>query len=110
MQINQKQKGEIHILSLKGDFDSSSAEEVENKLNLAVSQGARKLLLNLDGTDYMSSAGLKVLLEIEKKLKKEEGQIKLCCLRPHVKEVLNAAGFNQIFKTYRTVNEGVNSF
>ena len=110
MQITKKQKGEVHVFSFKGDFDFKSAEEVAHELNLAMSQGARKLLVDLDGTEYISSAGLKVLLEIEKKLKKGEGQIKLCCLRPHVKEVINAAGFTQIFKIYNTVQEGINSF
>ncbi len=110
MQITEKQKEEIYIFSLKGDFDSNSAEEVEHRLNLAVSQGARKLLVDLDGTEYISGAGLKVLLETEKKLKREKGQIRLCCLRPRVKEVLDAAGFNQIFKIYNTIQEGVNSF
>ena len=110
MQITQKQEGEVCIVSLKGDFDSGSAGEVEQSLNQAIFQGARKLLVDLDGTEYMSSAGLKVLLDVERKLKKKEGQIKLCCLRPHVKEVCNAAGFNQIFKIYNTVREGVASF
>ncbi len=110
MQITQKQEGEVHIFSLKGDFDYNSAGEVEHGLDLGISQGARKLLVDLDGTEYMSSAGLKVLLKIEKKLKKEKGQIRLCCLRPHVKEVFDAAGFTQIFKIYSTAQEGINSF
>ena len=83
---------------------------MEQKLNLAVSQGTRKLLVDLDGTEYISSAGLKVLLETEKKLKREKGQIRLCSLQPRVKEVLDAAEFNQIFKTYNSVQEGINSF
>lgn len=110
MQITQKQKEEIHIFSLKGDFDFTSAGEVEQGLNLALSQGARKLLVDLDGTEYISDAGLRVLLELEKKLKKEKGQIKLCCLRPRVKEVFDAAGFTEIFEIYNSVQEGIDSF
>lgn len=110
MQITQKQKEEIHIFSLKGDFDFTSAGEVEQGLNLAVSQGARKLLVDLDGTEYISDAGLRVLLELEKKLKKVKGQIKLCCLRPRVKEVFDAAGFTEIFEIYNSVQEGIDSF
>ncbi|NQS88666.1 STAS domain-containing protein [Patescibacteria group bacterium] len=110
MQITQKQEGEVNIFSLNGRFDAHSATEVEDKLNLAISQGARKLLINLDGIEYISSAGLRVLLAVAKKLKKEEGDIKLCSLRPYVKEVFDIAGFTQIFKIYNTYQEGVNSF
>lgn len=110
MKITEKQKGKVHIFSLNGRFDVESAGEVEDKLDLAISQGARRLLVDLDGTNYISSAGLRVLLGMEKRLKKEEGQIKLCCLRAHAREVLDAAGFTQIFEIYNTVQEGVNSF
>lgn len=110
MQMTQKQKEEVHIFSLKGNFDFTSAGEVEQGLNLAVSQGARKLLVDLDGTEYISDAGLRVLLKLEKKLKKEKGQIKLCCLRLHVKEVFDAAGFTEIFEIYNSVQEGIDSF
>ena len=110
MQINKKKEGEVHIFSLNGRFDAHSAGEVEDELNLAISQGARKLLIDMDGTEYISSAGLRVLLAIAKKLKKEDGQIKLCRLQPYVKEVFDVAGFTQIFKIYNTYQEGINSF
>ncbi len=110
MKITQEQKEEVRIFSLNGRFDAYSAGEVEDKLNLAISQGARKLLIDLDEIKYISSAGLRVLLAIAKKLKKEDGQIKLCCLQPYVKEVFDIAGFTQIFKIYNTYEEGINSF
>ncbi|MCD6318667.1 STAS domain-containing protein [Candidatus Aerophobetes bacterium] len=110
MQITQKQEGEIYVFSLNGHFDARSAGEVENKLNSAISQKAQKLLIDLSGAEYISSAGLRVLLAIAKKLKEKDGQIKLCCLQPYVKEVFDVAGFTQIFKIYNTYQQGINSF
>ncbi len=109
MKITQKQEGEVYVFSLDGRFDAHSAGDVENKLNLALSQGAQKLLIDMNGTEYISSAGLRVLLAIAKKLKKE-GQVKVCCLQPYVKEVFDIAGFTQIFKIYDTCQEGIDSF
>ena len=110
MQINQKREGEVYTFFLNGRFDAHSAGEVEEKLDLAVSQGAQKLLVDLSGVEYISSAGLRVLLAIAKKLKEKEGQIKLCCLQPYVKEVFDVAGLTQIFKIYGTHQEGIDSF
>jgi len=110
MRITQKKEGEVHIFSLSGRFDAYSAEKVEAKLNFAVSEGVSKLLIDLSGTDYVSSAGLKVLLAMAKKLKKKEGQVRLCCLQPDVKEVFDITEFTHIFKIYETVEEGISNF
>ena len=110
MQISRKEEKGIHIFSLDGRFDAHSAGDVEKELNLAISKGARKLLLDMDSVEYISSAGLRVLLAAAKKLKKEEGEIKLCSLKPYVKEVFDIAGFTQIFKIYHTVEEATQSF
>ena len=110
MQISRKEEKGIHIFSLDGRFDAHSAGNVEEELNLAISKGARKLLIDLDSVEYISSAGLRVLLAVAKRLKKEDGAIKLCCLRPYVKEVFDIAGFTQIFKIYNTAQEATQNF
>ena len=110
MQISRKEEKGIHIFSLDGRFDAHSAGDVEKELNLTISKGARKLLLDMDGVEYISSAGLRVLLAVAKKLKKEEGEIKICCLKPYVKEVFDIAGFTQIFKIYDTTEEAIREF
>ena len=110
MQISQKEEKGIHIFSLDGRFDAHSAGDVEKELNLTISKGARKLLLDMDSVEYISSAGLRVLLAVAKKLKKEEGEIKLCCLNPYVKEVFDIAGFTQIFKIHDTTEQAIQGF
>jgi len=110
MQISRKEEKGIHIFSLDGRFDAHSAGDVEKELNLTISKGARKLLVDMDGVEYISSAGLRVLLAVAKKLKKEEGEIKICCLKPYVKEVFDIAGFTQIFKIYDTTEEAIREF
>ena len=110
MQISRKEEKGIHIFSLDGRFDAHSAGDVEKELNLTISKGARKLLLDMDSVEYISSAGLRLLLAVAKKLRKEQGEIKLCCLKPYVKEVFDIAGFTQIFKIYDTSEEAIQEF
>jgi len=110
MQITRKEEKGVHVFSLDGRFDAHSAGDVEKELNMAISKGARKLLLDMDSVEYISSAGLRVLLAVAKKLKKEEGEIKLCSLKPYVKEVFDIAGFIQIFKIYDTTEKAIQDF
>ena len=110
MQIDHKEDKGIDIFSIDGRFDAHSASDVEEELKLAISRGARKLLLDMDKVEYISSAGLRVLLAAAKELKKHEGEIKLCCLKPYVKEVFDIAGFTQIFKIYHTAEEAIPGF
>ena len=95
---------------MDGRFDAHSAGDVEKELKLAISKGAGKLLLNMDSVEYISSAGLRVLLAVAKELRKQEGEIKLCCLNPYVKEVFDIVGFTQIFKIYDSTEEAMQGF
>jgi len=110
MQITHRKEGQVDIFCLEGRFDAHCAGKVEEELNSAISKEARKLLIDLEGCEYISSAGLRVLLATAKKIKKEEGRIKLCSLQPYVKEVFDVAGFTQIFKIYDTAQKAVESF
>jgi len=110
MQVTQRKEGEVYIFSLDGRFDAHCAGEVEKELNSAISKEARKLLIDLEKCEYISSAGLRVLLAVTKKLSKEGGVMKLCSLQPYVKEVFDVAGFTQILKIYNTCQEALQSF
>ncbi len=110
MQIREREEKGIDIFSLEGRFDAHSAADVEKELDLAMSKGVGKLILDMGSVEYISSAGLRVLLAAAKKLKKQEGEIKLCSLKPYVKEVFDIAGFTQIFKIYDTAEQAIKGF
>ena len=64
----------------------------------------------MDRVEYISSAGLRVLLATAKTLKKDNGEVRLCCLKPYVKEVFDIAGFTQIFTVCDTRQEAIEGF
>jgi len=99
-----------YLKEVRLDADKPKRRKGNSHFLLTISKGARKLLLDMDSVEYISSAGLRVLLAVAKKLKKEEGEIKLCCLKPYVKEVFDIAGFTQIFKVHDTTEEAIQGF
>ncbi len=109
MKLEEKRVGNVAILTLKGRLDAYSSNELERSISALIDDGSVRLVLNFDGVDYISSSGLRVMLTSLKRLKKEEGDLKLACLKPYVKEVFDIAGFTQLFNIYEQEEEAVNS-
>jgi len=109
MEIEEKSVGDVAILTLNGRLDAYSSNDVERRINALIDDDCVRIVVNLDGVEYISSSGLRVMLASLKRLKKEEGDLKLACLKPYVKEVFDIAGFTQLFEIYDREEEAVNS-
>lgn len=98
--VKLEEKDNCVRVAVKGRIDAVTAPEFEAELNQWVSQGTADLLMDLNGLDYISSAGLRSILGITKKLKKDGRALMLCSLRDTVKEVFDISGFSTIIPTY----------
>ena len=94
MTINQNQLGEKLILSIDGRIDTTTAPALEEVIN-NMSPDMRDLVLDLKGVEYVSSAGLRVLLGAQKKMSKI-GTLKLTGINDDVMEVFKMTGFSDI--------------
>ncbi len=107
MQIDLVQEGDVAVVVPMGRIDSNTAAELERVCDEQIAAGRRKILLDLAGIDYVSSAGLRVFLVVGKKLQRGGGRVALCCLSPMVSEVLAIAGFDRILTTAGSRGEGL---
>lgn len=110
MDISEKRIGGVNVISLSGRLDAYSANEVEKKLDSLIDAAQVRLVISLEKLEYISSSGLRVFLAALKKTKKQQGNIKLACLKPYIKEVFDIAGFTQLFNMFDTEEAAVNSF
>ena len=110
MDISEKRIGDVNVISLSGRLDAYSANEVEKKLDSLIDAAQVRLVISLEKLEYISSSGLRVFLAALKKMKKQQGDIKLACLKPYIKEVFDIAGFTQLFNMFDTEEAAVNSF
>ncbi|MBC2703828.1 STAS domain-containing protein [Desulfobacula sp.] len=94
MKIFQENNNGIEIFSVKGSLDSNTSTEFETRIYAALESGQRKLILNLEDLDYISSAGIRVMLKTTKDLNRMDGNIVLCTLQDYVREVFDIAGFD----------------
>ena len=107
MEISHIQHDGILQLNFIGNLDTDSADEVDQECSKFIAAGNTKLLLDLSQLDYISSAGLRVLLIIAKQLQQLNGEIALCCMTDRVREIFDISGFSTIFKIFLTAEEAL---
>ncbi len=100
MDIGESKEGAVFVLEPKGRLDSANARSFEERVLAAVEQGETALLIDFGGLDYISSAGLRVLLMGAKRLQQSGGTIALCTLSPSIREVFEISGFLTIFTVH----------
>src|SRR3546814_11046248 len=108
MSLSSEKIGEVLVVSAAGQINSANAAEVESALLAYVNQGERLCVLDLSGLDYISSAGLRVVLMLAKGLKQKAGPLVMCALQPQVHEVFDVNDFLAILTVLdtRTRTEG----
>ncbi|MCD2512854.1 STAS domain-containing protein [Comamonas endophytica] len=107
MHIEQERRDDILILRPRGRLDSSSSPEFERLLVEQLDAGIQRLALDFSGLDYISSAGLRVVLLAGKKLRASKGRMVLAAMQPMVHEVFDMSGFLTLFAVADTLDEGL---
>jgi anti-anti-sigma factor len=107
MEINQKEQNGIVYLAFKGRLDGSSAVEAEETINTIFKSENNRLLFDFELLEYLSSAGLRVVLGAAKEIKRRDGKFVLCALNSYVKEVFEVSGFGAIIPIADSVEAGI---
>lgn len=110
MDISSKQVDGVTIISIKGSIDAITSPDITKYIQEQVANGNAKLVVDLSGVDYTSSAGLRVLLGATKDTRSNSGDIRLTGIQPDVQKVLKLSGFLNILKTYDDLNAAIASY
>ena len=109
MEIIEEKRGHISTFKLQGRLDSNTSQVFEKRLFDAMSDGAKSVIVDFKELDYISSAGLRVILKATKALKREDGKIMLCAMQDYVKEVFEIAGFDSFLPIVPTLDDALKS-
>lgn len=110
MQISVKTTNEVKVLAFEGRLDTQTSPNAQQQLTRLIEEGETKILVNLEKVDYISSAGLRVLLVVAKQLKTTDGELRICSLNEVVKEVFDISGFDLILPISASESEALESF
>ena len=80
MNIEIRESQGIKIIAFEGNLDTNTSPEAESKINELLDLGEKKLLVNFEQLNFISSAGLRILLATVKKLNASGGALRVCAL------------------------------
>ena len=110
MEIQDRQVNDVTVLTLKGSIDAITSPKITEFIQAQIVRGNIKLVADLSGVDYTSSAGLRVILGAIKETRARSGDLRLAGVQPDVQKVLNLSGFTNILKKFDDVNSAVASY
>lgn len=110
MKIKESEQGQVFVIEVEGRVDSTTSADLEKKMNDLFAAGNKFFVFDFAQVDYISSAGLRVLIMAAKKSKAAGGKVVLSALRGTVQEVFDLAGFSSIFAIFGSLPEAVQSF
>jgi anti-sigma B factor antagonist len=110
MDITVEQVPPATVVRIAGSVDGLTAETLLTALQQQIDDGNVRLVGDLSGVAYTSSAGLRALLATVKSARQKGGDFRLAASVPAVHRVLEMSGFTSILKTYDTVDAAVSSY
>jgi anti-sigma B factor antagonist len=101
MEITTKDFKHCVLLNLKGRVDSSTAPQLSKAMEKINGAGTYKIVVDMSGLEYMSSAGFRALLATQRNCKRyNRGEVVLAVVPARIHEALELAGFTELFKTF----------
>ncbi len=116
MEITHRHLNRVDVLALSGRMQAPEATQLQEQINQLFSEGRYRLLLDLEKLEYISSPGLRVLIEARKRAREwklsdmDRGDVRIVHLPPRIREVFNLTGFTSLFQIYNDMVEAVGSF
>ena len=96
LKISAEKSGDALTVQLNGDLNVKTSPSLEQEMATLLTDDVKELIFDFANVEYISSAGLRVLLAMEKKMRRQGGKMKLRNVNPSVKEIIRLAGFLQV--------------
>lgn len=100
MDLSSHKQDKFFIVRISGRMDATTAPEFEKSCLEWIGQGESMFIVDMRGLEYMSSAGLRSILVVGKKIKSQGGTLAFTSLTPNVEHVFSISGFGSMFKVH----------
>ena len=116
MDIAHRRLNRVDVLTISGRLTAAESPQLQERVNQLFNEGRYRILLDFAGLEYISSPGLRVLIEARKRAREwkltdfDRGDVRIVNQPPRVKEVFDLTGFTSLFQIYDELVEAVGSF
>jgi anti-sigma B factor antagonist len=100
----------VCVLTLKGTIETTNASGLEETLARLVDERCYRIVVDLGGVTYISSAGWGIFISEIKRIRRNGGDIKLAAMSPEVREVFDLLEFGNILKPFERTTDALRDF
>jgi anti-sigma B factor antagonist len=105
MEVSVTKEGDIWVLCPKGELDAASSILFDEAIEKAKAQGAEKILIDFEELNYISSAGLGVILSHLDEFEEKHIKLAICSMKPKVANVFEILGVDRLLNIYGNRSE-----
>src|SRR3954451_20986100 len=95
------------VLAVRGEVDVYTSPRFRERLIELVSEGKHRIIIDLEGADFLDSPGLGVLVGGLKRLRSHDGDLLLVCTQSRILKVFEITGLTKVFSIYESVDDAV---
>jgi len=106
MNVTIRDEGGVHVVTLSGDLDANTSPVAQQQILPLATEGSR-ILLDMTGVSFMSSAGLRLLLSTYRQVAVQKGTVALAGLSEDLKDTMSMTGFLSFFTIHDTTESGL---
>ncbi len=110
MNITRDNVKGLVVLRCVGRLDATTSIQMEQEINSLLDSEICKVMIDFCGIDYMSSAGMRVLLSMTKRLRNKGGKLSIFAIHEEVREIISMAGFEKVLAIYATEEEAIKAY
>jgi anti-anti-sigma factor len=107
MDLATERRDGILTFVMHGRLDGYGAGQLSDAVQASLQADDRSVVFDLTGVSYLSSAGIRVLLAVKKRLKERNGTLAIAGMQEYSRNVLDMAGVTPVFSLYPTIGEAV---
>jgi anti-anti-sigma factor len=107
MNIKKEKINDFSIIAIDGRIDTLNSAVLESEMDQLHSSGETKIIIDCSDIKYISSSGLRVFLNAQKKAITTKGKLSLCNMQLPIREIFDISGFSSIFTIFNTLDEAL---
>lgn len=100
----------IQVVDIRGYLDSSTFQELQDHLQDLIDQGEHRIIIDFEQLNYISSAGMGVLMGMLQEVRQNHGDLKLVNMSSKIQNLFDMLGFSRMIRIYNTAEEAKNAF
>jgi len=97
------------VLAVSGEVDVATVPRLREQLHSLVAQGSHRIVVDLEGVEFLDSTGLGVLVGALKRVRAHDGELRLVCTQSRVRKVFEVTGLTKVFSLHDSLDDAVAS-